>query len=568
MYNILDSCFLFRLNVGGIVSVVPGECDGTYLEIMKFIPFSEKAMLGIDMGSYAIKVVEARFLLGKPVVLRAVCEEINSDRISDPDEKREAYVAALKKIIRQNKIKTKNTVIAIPSNHAGVRIIKLPKTGGGEDAGATQAPADTSDMPFEIQAAETYTQPLEGTDKDGKPDRKILLVAGNRNTVIDNFKIAREAGLDPVIADIDVFAVLNIYMLGDKPTKKEFILILDIGAGTTNIAIVENGIIKVVRTVFLAGNNFTRTLQQEFNISQEEAEALKKKHGLSTKRTKDNKDEKEEASVDRIHELLSGQVDQISTEVTRTISYFTEKMMVSDIHISKVELTGGSADMPGLADYLNGKLEIPVEIFRPLEKLDFHHLKNKSCVSLPCFAAAAGLSLRRPQDRGRMLTRINLLPKTLIKNSHSTAAIVACFLSLALLFAGYYWYNELSEKIQAGLIQSKEELAAVRIRLTQTKDALSKKKAAQAPKITAVRAKPPAPKAKHPYIAKLAISGVFADSSGSSAMLAGPDKLFVVKNEKMYDENGEVVHGISALITQKSVILSAGDEKYELPIPK
>ena len=553
---------------GGIVSVAPGEFDAAYLKIMKFIPFFEKTMLGIDMGSYAIKVVEARFLFGKPVVLRAVCEEINSDRINDPEEKREAYVATLKKIIQQNKFTTKNTVIAIPANHAGVRIIELPKTGGG-DAGNAHTPADSSGMPFEIQEAETYTQPLEGTDKDGNPDKKILLVAGNRNTIIDNYKIATEAGLNPVIADIDIFAVLNIYMLGDKPTKKEFIIILDIGAGTTNIAIVENGIIKAVRTVFLAGNNFTRTLQQEFNISQKDAEELKKKHGLAIKRTTDNKDATDDAHVDKIHDLLSGQVDQISTEVTRTISYFTEKMMVSDIHISKVELTGGSADMPGLADYLNGKLEIPVEIFRPLEKLDSGHLKNKSCVSLPCFAAAAGLSLRRPQDRGRMLTRINLLPKTLIKNSYSAAATAVCFIGLALLFAGYYWYTNLSKKIQAGTIKSKADLSAVRIRLDRTKEDLNKKKAAaESKKTITVRAKPPAPKVKYAYIKKLAISGVFADSSGSFAMLTGPNKAFVVKNGKMYDENGEVIPGVSALITQNNIILSAGDEEYELPIPQ
>ena len=538
-------------------------------------------MLGIDLGSHSIKVVETLFSRGKAQVLCAVCEGITFDNENATQEERiEAYAAALRNILSRNKIKTKNAAIAIPAGDADVRIIKFQDKGGAEDAGG-RPNTGPADMPFGMKETETYTQLLEGAAKDGNPDTKILLVTGNRKAIIDRFEIVRAAGLNPVIADVDAFAVLNVYMLEAKPAGEELTVVLDIGANTTNIAIVEGGIIKVVRTLFLAGNNFTRTLQHELSVPQEAAEALKRKYGLS-KRFKSEEaaapgkraaepllpDGKTEAEAGaEVYDLLSAQVKQISAEVVRTIAYFTEKILVPEIHISKVALIGDSADMPGLADYLSGELEAPISIFRALEKLNLSRLKDKSCASHPGFAAAAGLSLRTPGDRGRLLTRVNLLPDGMIKKDHPAVRITVYLLTIALLFSVYYKYGNLAEKTEAEVLNGNTGLVTSKIRLNKAKEALERLKAGRVSKITA-EVKPVAPKWKHAYIKHLTISGIFTDSSGPSAFLSGPDKSFVVKSGKMYDENGEVVPGVSVSIEQKSIVLSEGAEKYEIPIPE
>jgi hypothetical protein len=64
----------------------------------------------------------------------------------------------------------------------------------------------------------------------------------------------------------------------------------------------------------------------------------------------------------------------------------------------------------------------------------------------------------------------------------------------------------------------------------------------------------------------LTISGVFTDSSGGVAFLSGPEDSYVVKSGKMYYENGEAVAGIAAVITPESIVLSEGEERYELKI--
>ena len=546
---------------------------------MKLIPFTGQNILGIDLGTHTIKIVEARFSFGSPVVVRTICQETNSGRFTDPKEKQGIYTSALRKILKENNIQTKNAVIEIPANDGAVKIIKAPANGH------LPAAAGQEDLPFDLREAETYVQPLPGTGKDGKPDREVLLAAGNRGVVLNRVEILRGAGLTPVIADIDVFAVLNLYMLLEKPSEKDSIVLLDIGSSATNIAIITNGIVKVVRTVFLAGSNFTRTLQSELGVPLEMAEVLKKKHGLLKARAKGKTDDApaalaaegrapkesaEEELGEKVHALLAGQMNVIIAEVTRTISYFTEKMMDPGIQITKVALTGGSAEMPGLAEFLSAEFDVPVEVFRPLKKLGLKGPKEKSLSGLPCFATAAGLAFRRPNDHGTMLTRINLLPKSLLPQSHPVARSAVYSACLAVLITGGYGYNYLQERVEAESLKTKAELSAANMRLKQAKEEMNEKLAARMPKGGYVRARRrlPMKAIKYAYLKGLEVCGVYKDSSGVGVLLNGRDRSFEVKRGKMYDEDGVIVADISALITKNSVILSGGDEKYELPIPK
>lgn len=546
---------------------------------MKLIPFTGQNILGIDLGTHTIKIVEARFSFGSPVVVRTICQETDSGRFTDPKEKQGIYTAALRKILRENNIQTKDAVIEIPANDGAVKIVKAPANGH------LPPPAALDDLPFDLREAETYVQPLHGTGKDGKPDQEVLLAAGNRSMILNRVDILRGAGLNPVIADIDIFAVLNLYMLLEKPSEKDSIVLLDIGSSATNIAIITNGIVKVVRTVFLAGSNLTRTIQSELEVPQEIAEAIKKRHGLLKPQAKSKTDEnlaavlgedraKKESAAEELgakaHDLLAGQMKVIIAEVTRTIAYFTEKMMDPGIQISRVVLTGGSAEMPGLAEFLSAELDVPVEVFRPLKKLGLKGPKEKSLSGLPCFATATGLAFRRPKDHGTMLTRINLLPKSLLPQSHPVARSAVYSACLAVLVTGGYGYNYLQERVEAESLKTKAELSAANMRLKQAKEEMNEKLATRMPKGVYVRARRrlPVKAVKYAYLKGLEVCGVYKDSSGVGVLLNGRDRSFEVKRGKMYDEDGAVVADISALITKNSVILSGGDEKYELPIPK
>ena len=528
---------------------------------MKLTPFSDEKVLGVDLGTHSIKIVETRFSSGKPVALRAVCAEIDFSGASDPKGTWEAYVAALKRILSENKIKTKIAVIGIPNTAVGVEINWPPKTTNEPD-----------EPPRENLEVETYSQSLEGTGAGGAHEKGTLRVTANRNTVIDKFEIARDAGLVPVVADVNIFAVVNVYMTAAEHAVKGLVFVLDIGANTTEIAVMHSDRVLAVRTVFLAGNNFTRGLQRELDVPLAAAEALKKKHGLLA-RVKDVKEdapggaETPEAKpvnklAVKIAELLCGQADQFIAEIKRTVAYYAEATPGPEMRAAKVVLTGGSADLPGLAGYMGAELGVPVEIFR------LSRLSDKPCAGLTSFAAAAGLSVRRwPRERLKLTTDINLLPRALIKPPGPAARIIVYALLAVLLGAGYSEYKVFTGRVRDGILKNNADSFALQTSLDRAKEAANRRKLEMTPAPLPAPVKP-APVKKYGYIQGLAVSGVFTDSSGASAYLEGSGRSFIVKAGKLYYEDGKVVAGITVTITRKYIVLTGGNERYELRIPE
>ena len=533
---------------------------------MRLTPFSDESVLGVDIGTHSIKIVETKLSHGKLLALRAVSQEIDFSNTSDTKSKWEAYVVALKTILSQHKISAKTAVIGVPDTAAGVKIIL-----------SMENAAEPGNHSFEAREVETYTQPLMGIGADGAPEKGSLVISAGRGAIVDRFEIARDAGLVPVIADLNIFAVLNAYLPAAGPAVKGLVFVLDIGANTTELAIGRGGLIMAVRTIFLAGNNLTVTLQRELDVPLAAAEAFKKKYGLlaRVKRNKDSileihDDKPENKLAVKIAGLLAARVDQISAEIKRTLAYYAEQIPGPDMRIAKVVLTGGSADLPGLAEYLGGELGVPVEILRPLEKFDLRRFVGNSKAGGPCFATAAGLSMRRwPRERVKLFTTINLLPKALLRRVNYAARVFGCAVLLALLYAGYYEYKAFIKKINDEAFKNKTAFSVLKIKQEKMRKALENMKAAKNPKPPAVVRRKAAPvRDKYAYLNGLTVSGVFTDPSGASAILIGPGVSFIVKNGKMFDESGEAVKGISAAITQKSVVLSAENRIYEIAVPK
>src|SRR5436190_14537536 len=89
----------------------------------------------------------------------------------------------------------------------------------------------------------------------------------------------KEAGLQPVIMDVDAFALESAYE-SIYPPQNETVLFMNIGATFTNMSIIEKGASRVVRDVFIAGNTFTKAIQTQFQCDVKTAEQKKFAYGI------------------------------------------------------------------------------------------------------------------------------------------------------------------------------------------------------------------------------------------------------------------------------------------------
>lgn len=157
------------------------------------------------------------------------------------------------------------------------------------------------------------------------------------------------------------------------------IMIVDIGAGSTDIAILSYGEIIVNNSIRLAGDDLNRTIQNSIRltkhllIGERTAENIKIKYGSVYKTEGD--EEIEVSGVDLIEkapakisisksfikEALQPPIKYLAKEIKQTLETSPPEL-VSDIVESGIILTGGSALLDGLTEYLQAELKIPVKL--------------------------------------------------------------------------------------------------------------------------------------------------------------------------------------------------------------
>jgi type IV pilus assembly protein PilM len=357
---------------------------------------SNKELLGIDIGTRMIRVLELKSVPGKISVLNYAECDVGSLGLADksPDEKIQAYVDALKKLSRSCKFSTKNVALSVSGSSVVVRFVKFPKMSAAELDKTLPFEAEPH-IPFDIQEVNMDTQVIADIEDEEQKKMETVLVASKKNTIQEKILIVERAGFSPAVIDVDAFAISNAYEYVNKK-QEGLIMLVNIGASITNICIVENGISKVVRDLYTAGNSFTGAIQNKMGNTTAEAEKIKVKYGLVGGQQDEVSDENNIGL--QIYDILHPIVKELNSEIQRSIDYFMGQQTVSDLSIKKIILTGGSSALKGLPEMISSDLGIPVEIFKPLMNADKSHLKSEAALDSPAITVATGLAVRKIGD--------------------------------------------------------------------------------------------------------------------------------------------------------------------------
>jgi len=212
-------------------------------------------------------------------------------------------------------------------------------------------------------------------------------MAACKSDKIANVKQAIQlAGKQPVIIDVDAFALQNCYEVNYQPRAGEVVALLNIGAATMNINILNGTRSVFARDASVGGSQYTSLLQKELGLSFEQAEAVKRGMTLP--------DGVEPKPIQPIIETVS---DILALEVKKTFDFYRATAQESDAAIHKILLAGGGSKLPGLPDFLARRFEIPVEVFDPFRQIEVDARKfdpDYMREIVPEMAVAVGLALR------------------------------------------------------------------------------------------------------------------------------------------------------------------------------
>jgi type IV pilus assembly protein PilM len=348
---------------------------------------SKKSLVGVDIGSSSVKAVE---LQGKPGSLQLVSlgyENLQNDSIVDGQIMELNDVSnVITNIFREHQIKTDRVAAGVSGHSVIVKNIVVPQMSEEELEESIEWHAEEH-IPFDIADVSLDYQII------GKsPDALHVLMAACKRDKIANVKQAIQlAGKLPAIIDVDAFALQNCYEVNYQPMPGQVVALLNIGAATMNINILNGTKSVFTRDVSVGGNQYTSLLQRELGLSHEQAEAVKR--GLPLP------EGTEERAIEPILETVS---DILALEIQKTMDFYRATAEDGEAMVQKIYISGGGSKLPGLSEYLANRFEVAVEVFNPFRqiKVDVRRFDPDYMREVvPEMAVAVGLALRGVEAR-------------------------------------------------------------------------------------------------------------------------------------------------------------------------
>jgi type IV pilus assembly protein PilM len=339
---------------------------------------------GLDIGSSSIKVVELREGKGGWSLTAFAHVALPHDVISEGSIKEPGLLSdAVKECVQKAGIKGTAAVISVSGREAIVKRVPLPKVTPKELADAIALEAEHH-IPFAVDDVFLDYQVVD----ESANAMTVVLVAVKKVKVLEYVAAVEQAGLEALVVDLDAFAIQNQFELNHPEPADEAVALIDIGASVMKTNVVSGGTSIFARDVPFGGHTYTQAIAQRLNLPFEKAEAAKQGQDVGV-------------AWDDLVPALEAVSRDLSMEVQRTFDYFAST--ADSKRIGRIVLSGGCARLAGIDEFLSSSWGVPVEVARPLERVEYDP-GQFSVEDLdqagPLLAVAVGLGLRRPGDKG------------------------------------------------------------------------------------------------------------------------------------------------------------------------
>jgi type IV pilus assembly protein PilM len=415
----------------------------------------------VDIGTNSVKIMQLGLTQSGLLVLnlgtKAYSRSSAVEKVSD-----EVIIDTLIQLIKEKGFKTNYVAISIPRHLVTVKVLSgLPGTASDEDIDKMVPIQVEPELPFTIEES-IYSIYNIQRNHDGMS----LEVVAAKRTMIDRYvDIVEKAGMSPKFIIPSAFATYGIIFdqFRDNLASKS-IAVADIGAGGTDIGIIQHGRLAFSRSFNYGGNNLTQLFEKGSGLSYEDAELLK------------------------IHDasLISGAeesqtlswAETLAIQITQSIRAFTGKETGG---VDVLWLCGGCCSIPGFSDYLSNKLGIEVNTLEQFQNVETHLMKAEEPLPYRSLTVNLGLAVIALAGKERASTvDVNMVPPEIlerVKRIQRRIMIIGSSILAALVLIGAGWLfiswqnsrSELYKDVDAKLKKLEKDVVVV-----QAKDSLEK----------------------------------------------------------------------------------------------
>ncbi|MFT5180054.1 MAG: type IV pilus assembly protein PilM [Candidatus Paceibacteria bacterium] len=350
------------------------------------------SVIGIDIGSSSIKVVQLKKKRGKAVLetygelsLGPYADVEIGKSVRLPEEK---IVEALRDVLVEAKASTRDSAISIPMKSSMVSIVTMPQMNESQldkmipIEARKYIPVPISEVSLDWFVIPHLTDSSDNSSSEKMQQNQVLVVAIHNDVLNSYSNIINASKLKTTFFEVEMFSTIrSVLEHGDNQP----VMILDMGASATKTYIVERGLVRDSHIINRGSQEITKNISQAMQVTVEFAEKLKRNHGKNEK--------KQDEDILRVSDLV---LSPIFSEVNSVLLNFQKSRNKS---VSKVMVVGGGALLEGFVERAKKQIGIDVVPGDPFSKVEtpafLQDILKKTGYA---FSTAMGLALRKLQE--------------------------------------------------------------------------------------------------------------------------------------------------------------------------
>ena len=345
-------------------------------------------IVGIDIGTSRIAAVvgEVNNFNQIEIICSSSykCTGINKTKIINEEEVSNSLVKVLDKIEDESGLRVNSAYVTIPGKYTTIVQNSITKEARDKYSGISLRDVQTAimqvkdiDIPegkvsidivpdkFILDTGKTTEDPVGSLSSSFTLKAQIILA--DKEYVRQISSIFKKAGIDVDGLVPTTLAQRNLIL--DNNELHDNVMILDMGAGNTDIGVFEGSSYLYTNTIPLGGNSITNDIALVLNISEEEADKLKKQYGLALKSFIDNdndillntfKGENRNKTIksSELIEIIEARIEEIFSLVNKDITNQGIKTRINNVVLTGQGITNiNKCDVAGKIN-----LNIPVKI--------------------------------------------------------------------------------------------------------------------------------------------------------------------------------------------------------------
>lgn len=337
----------------------------------------KKTSVGLDIGSGLIKVAVVDHGNAAPELVRVAITKLPPDAIVEGEVMDPGIVAdAIRASLDAADVRSKHIVTAVGGRDVMIKKIQTERVKEKQarelirwEAEQHVPDVDTVELDFQI------LDPGKTSD-----EMSVLLVAAKRDLIDSKLRILAEAGVTPMIVDVDAFALHNAFEVNYPEAMVGLVGLVNVGHEVCNVNIMDGGVPLLTRELPLGTRRFSEDLQRQHGVSAKEAETMIRGFDRSP-------------NLDAVLQLRA---EEIAVGVERGAAFLSTSKTVAQVRA--LYLCGGGSRTPGLSEILGKRLGIAVHHANPLARLNIRDgaLDNLSTDEVaPLLMLPIGLALRQ-----------------------------------------------------------------------------------------------------------------------------------------------------------------------------